>query len=108
MVNSIQEGKKPVSACLSLKARQPAGRKSLEQAGQSLFFQAPPTCRSNTACVYFVQKRFQSESQPQKERRQKDAAAVFRVACSIRRSIRRQDAGRRVRSLQDYNFEKIE
>ena len=34
-------------------------------------------------------KRFQTESQSQKERGQKDAAAVFRVACSIRRSIRR-------------------
>ena len=36
-------------------------------------------------------KRFQTESQPQKERGQKDAAAVFRVACSIRRSIRRNE-----------------
>ena len=36
--------------------------------------------------MYFVQKRIQTKSQPQKERRQKDAAAVFREACSIRRS----------------------
>ena len=49
-------------------------------------------------------KRFQTESQPQKERGQKDAAAVFRVACSIRRSIRRPDAERRVRPLQDLEF----
>ena len=47
----------------------------LKSKAQNEKFQNTAFCK--TACT---------ESKPQKERRQKAAAAVFRVACSIRRS----------------------